>query len=209
MTVAEMVAYVRERIAPGSLPDAVADAGYLARINWTICDITQMPQVSIPDLDAETTLTLVPGQRSYDLPAQLLYIRSIRYVEARRPLAPLTTMEESAVDETETGETTHFFHWKRTLILYPVPADFAAGHTIRIRYRTHLPDVAMGAASTGLPDWADEVVMLGAIYKCHRDANEVERAQAAGRDYAQALRTMANGARDEFTNFGGTVRPLR
>ena len=208
-SISDLIATVRERIAPGSVADATADAGYLLRIVWTIRDIEQLPQLSIPDLEAEATLTLVPGQRVYALPSDLLFLRSVRYVDAKRPLAPLTTMEEAGVDETETGETTHFFHWQRSLILYPVPATFAAGHTLRLRYRARLTEPTAASASTGLPDWCDEAVILGAIYKAHRDANEVERAQAAGREYAAALSRLSNSARDEFLTFGGTVRPLR
>lgn len=207
MTLSELRTEVKFRVFPESVADTTFDARTNQRINWAIQDIYQ--RVALPELDAESTLVLSAGQRSYNLPSDLLNIVSVKSVDERRPLAPLTWGEEASIDETEVGEVTHWFRYGSNFIVYPVPADFSDGKAVRLRYRRKLTTLTVDTASSPLPDYCDELIVLGAAYKLHRDQNEVELAGLAYRDYVAAAKAINNFRANEFSMSGGTTRVLR
>lgn len=209
LTLQQLIDEVKYRVFP-NISDSSQDTAVQRRLQWAYRDLNQ--QLVIPELETTGTITLVTSQRQYNLPADILTIMSLRNYTRRRPIVPLTTSEEAAIDETETGEPTHYYREGYTLILYPMPSSTFAGDTLRLRYLkllTALDFSSPTSTTSSLPDYCDELLVLGASHKLHRDQTEPELASLAFRDYRAKLKEVNNFRKEEFGFQSGTTRVIR
>lgn len=206
----------------------IADSSstYSSRINrrlqFAVNTIATDPGFRLHDLMDSYTYTLVTGQNTLDVTVLTnpIGISTVKNITQFRRILPMTANQEASVDETTTGEPSHYYHFNNSstgIRLYPTVDAAYNANQLRVRYRrlpavmtndSSLHGLLANSTANSTPDYLDELVILGAAWRMMRDLNETETAAALMGEYKSVRSRILDLYAEEFAIQGGTVAPV-
>jgi hypothetical protein len=169
-----------------------------SRINWAMRDVVM--QLRLAEFEDTASTTLVESQSDYDVPSDYLTTISLKNTTNPRILVPKNASHYDQYLSTSDGEPKVYMRFGLKFYLYPSPSSDYAGDTLQIRYRSSPSTLSADDAVFPVPDFCEEAVIVGAIYRLHRDLNEVERAKHAWIQYQGILKAVWNMRKQEFSH---------
>lgn len=152
------------------------DAQINTRINWIIREIAHKEEVDELEVFSDD-LTLIQSVDNYELPTDLDVLRTVKIKGEDEYLLPMSHREWASVDRDEEGEPRRYFRFGSSIYLYQKPDSGWNGYSLTIAYKKFHPALTSDGEAHLLPDFFDEVIVLGAAYRSLRDTMDLENAR--------------------------------
>lgn len=170
-----------------------------AEINQWLNDGVRDLAVAVEPSETSATVTTVADTREYRLPNDCLSVKRALYLDTNSAWYALaeTSWERLFEDdpdwENDDSGTPESWYWRQNVIgLAPAPdSDNDGAAHLRILY-TYIPSAMSGdSATTGMPEWLDDAVIMYAVRRGFLKDRDFERANAVAQEYSRALAEAA------------------
>lgn len=150
------------------------------------------------ELETSGNVTLVVGQRSYDLATLLPALRVILSVRNTTLGKKITKTDWRVFDEMSSyssGPPSRYARFGDTLEFDTLPAT---AHVVAVKYAKKVTAFSGSSKSVLLPEW-DEAILLGSIYRVLERIDENDKAEVAKNRYLEFVqsRTRPKDLEDE------------
>lgn len=170
--------------------DDVTDATIDQRINWTLQNVASMEE--LPDLETSDSTIVLGDTRTYSLPSDVDRVLAVRIVGEPSALAPVSHTTIVGLDQTSDGIPYLWARYDNNILIYPTPDSTYQGKNLEVFYQKRPTALSANDDPSPLPDYYDEVLVVGAAYRVMRDLLEFEKAEKLFRHW----RGLLNSIRD-------------
>jgi hypothetical protein len=196
LTTAEMITEVRSAIGQPSETD-VPDTRITLWLDWSYRHVCRPKIHRHREMRVKETITLVTGQRNYDVASDYFSTYSLANTTVGYRLIPMDQRRQDEPLLTSSRPQFYDIDWYTdplgqttlSVLLYPNVASGYGGNELRHRYWK----MPVGTDTSGLTaateidsDW-DEVIIVGAIWRGWRHRRSVQRAEIHKAEFAQLI----------------------
>jgi hypothetical protein len=199
MTLANIRDEVKLRLQNRS-DTGVSDARILQWVNMAYNHMTHPSIHEFEQLSVKNTIALVADTREYALTTatlghEMIAIRTIHFINAtsetltdrRHRLRPRDIRQLDNKQPTSSEPRYYYLNEGQNLIVDPYPGTAEAGKVLLIRYWREVAPFAQDANVSVLPNYYDEVLVLGALYRAEEVLEYRDRAEETRQNYVNLL----------------------
>lgn len=162
------------------------------------------------ELSVKDTITLVVNTETYDLSSvilghRMIAIRSVHYVHSstesltarRHRLKPRAIQQYDNRMPTASEPRYYYMGESDDIVIDPYPNAGAAGNIIVVRYWREPTHLAAAGDVSVLPNYYDQLLILGCLYQAEETLNYRDRAEETKQNYVNLLNDASEKAEIE------------
>ena len=180
--------------------NAMSSANVNRWINMAYYHMTHPSIHQFEELSVKIEITLVVNQREYDLHEdtlghRMIAIRTVHYIHAtsenltsrRHRLKPRAIQQLDNRQPTSSEPRYYYMNESDNIIVDPYPNSGAADNKLIMRYWRQPTILSTDAQLSVMPDYYDELLVLGGLYRAEEVLNYRDRAEETKQNYVNLL----------------------